>query len=244
MAIVPTHWKKKRTIEDCLVNLDRQIVEDGRPFELSTIVLINNSSKKFRRKVYDIIYSQENDFTGFDLGKIRGTLARKFARVVNYGYDIAKGEKYDYTIVVGADVMLPNLGISYMLEAFDDNPRAGLVCLHCTYRAPKIGPVPMVIPLFEKGQVSNQEYLASKYYEALAGNGAMMTPRKVFSRLPWRESGHNKPGYKGLKWGGDYQYCIDVKELLGLKVIIRTDLETIHLEEDGKTMCYSGMDLK
>ena len=192
-----------------------------------------------------MIYELENtDGFAYNLGRVKGkNLPERFAKVINFGYDLAIKQNYDYVIIVGADVMLPNVGVTYMLEAFEDIPEAGMICLHCCYRSPELGPFPMMVPLFEKGKVESTEYFAHKYYEVMAGNGAMMVPRKVFSKLPWRETGYDKPTHLGRKWGGDYQYCIDVREKLGLKVIIRTDIETGHMEEDGKTMCHSGMEV-
>lgn len=173
-----------------------------------------------------------------DLGEVQGyeTDARVtkksgiISQVYNIGHDLAA--KSDFVFIVPGDVLLTPDSLYVMLQTFNLVKDAGIVCLTCYYRN-KLENMPMVLPLKSIGHVSRELYEASPIYEARAGNGAMLYRTATAQAVHWRTSGLD------LDMGADYQLCEDIRLRLGLKCLIRSDMEVIHADEDG-TLYYSG----
>jgi hypothetical protein len=151
------------------------------------------------------------------------------SKVYNIGHGLAHGS--DFVFIVPGDVLLTPDSLYQMLKTFDLVQDAGIVCLTCYYRN-KLDNIPMVLPLKEIGQVTKELYEASPIYEARAGNGAMLYRSATAQKVHWRTDGPD------LDLGADYQLCEDIRLKMGLKCLIRSDMEVIHADEDG-TLYYS-----
>lgn len=156
------------------------------------------------------------------------------SKVYNIGHDLAKAWNKDFVFIVPGDVLLIPDSLFVMVETFRQVPDAGVVCLTCYFRN-KLENMPMVLPLKEVGFVDQETYNKNPIYEARAGNGAMLYRTETAQKVHWRT--HDLDPLEGM--GADYQLCEDIRLQLGLKCLIRSDIEVIHADEDG-TLYYSG----
>lgn len=259
LVVVPTHESKRYSIKDCLENLQIQTYHNYR-----VLVLINNSSLSFGRwiqKYVDTLNRRagrrlkgkhilgRERFLDLDIGKMKGEVKGDIlAHVCNYGIDFADRYDWEYVLIVGADICLPNRGIRVLLEAFEKYPDCGIACLTCYLRmdmdkvidnvcqALGMDPqqvdskVPMVLMPEGSSDMTPKEYFKQPWLKALAGDGAMLSPRRVFEKVKWR------PSWEEIEVGSDFQYCIDVYQELGLWTYINTEIYSPHLDEreDGK----------
>lgn len=215
--------------------------------------MVNNTpdrqipSLKFKCRHY--FRKSKNNFRIKNLGWIKNEESKTpfgdvCTKVINLGNQAALADGFDYTCVMSADVLLPNVAIAKMMAGYELGLNVGVVCITCYYRSPGLPePIPMVVPLKDENKtevkLDSIEYFKNPFYHAEAGNGAMISPRSVIKKIKWRA-----PRKGSEDWGNDYQYCIDVKEKLDLITIIRTDIECFHLDDETGQLFYSSTGLK
>lgn len=260
LTITPTYEFQKELLPDVLFNLANQDYPN-----FHSLILVNNSSQEYLYYVLREIRiatdkadrSPGNLFTVVDLGKLpmindyKGSMC---SAAINKGYEFAIQGKYDYLLIVVGDIALPEKAIQDMLKPFKKFKDCGISCLTCYFRfegkdidqiskvmmdkAPYMGDpgkiqIPMVIG--KKDKITSREYTQKKYLKCRAGNGAMMIPRKVFEKLPWRLK---RTRIFDNDFGADYTYCMETLEEFGLWTYINTQIYTPHLYLDKKEVRF------
>lgn len=260
LIITPTHEPRKDLLKDVLTNIAMQNYQNYN----GLVLVNNSSPGYPRYIVDLIgkIFEEHDSNTWFTV-KDLGTIPKKnnykgsiSSVAYNHGLDRAIEDDYDYALLVQDDIAIPDTCIREQLKIFRKFKDCGIACLTIYHRWSGDGgglegvmskisealegvktlnvdqKLPMVKAL--KGRMDARTYYRKKYIKVLAGDGAMMIPRKVFMQIKMREE--KKDG----KYGNDYSYCMDTLEKLGLHTYINTSIYTphMHLQSDGKKVIY------
>ena len=166
------------------------------------------------------------------------------AHIFNIGIETSVRLKHDYYAILSGDQLLPENHPAVMTRFLESHPNAGIAASLAFYDFSKkeivdeSGQKTYLIPLIifrqrpdETEEMMKQrkawifanllpypenDYTGLEHCEVDAlGTGGAVIPRSVFTRLRFRECVFVKGGE-----GEDIQYCLDIREKLGLKVYI------------------------
>jgi len=183
---------------------------------------------------------------------------RLLAHMFNIGIDYAVEKNFDFFGILSGDQILPPEHPATLVNFLQEHPQAGLVSALAFYDFSKKEIVckgkvkeymiPLIIFRQRPGETREQmeqreawtyanllphpenNYTGLEYCEVDAcGTGGCLVSRKVFSQLKFDERPYAETGE-----GEDIQYCVDIKNKLGLKCYVAPTVVIKNRYADGQ----------